>query len=72
MNVYEAFFIQTLWFLIAIVVGKAMYHIKKEAIPDCMYETGWWIMILFINFVFGTWFRWYTQMPMLGMYSWIL
>lgn len=78
MNLLEAFGIQCILFAIFILYFyiKAWYFEEKFKISiKELLELGQGQtvpIVLFVWFIFITLLRYYTQMPMLGMYSWVL
>jgi hypothetical protein len=61
MTLIEAFVNQIFFAFFAVVVC----YPQKDKFPPSFWESGIYI-VLFMNFIFGTWLRWYYQLPIVG------
>ena len=47
------------------IFGFIMLYPKRKDLPDSFWATGIYFLV-FMHFVFGTWFRYVYQLPLIG------
>lgn len=66
-TILEALLYNAVWFLFLLSV---LWY-SKDDLPVSFWRTGIWFLV-FAYFIFGTWFRWYYQLPFLGWYGYLI